>query len=55
MSMYYSCPYCGNNLDHGERCDCKEVAEHTARPQVGEKMPERQTANPHRPVLARGA
>lgn len=20
---YYSCPYCGANLDPGERCDCK--------------------------------
>ena len=25
MSTYYwTCPYCGANLDPGERCDCKE-------------------------------
>lgn len=21
--FYYTCPYCGANLDHGERCDCR--------------------------------
>ncbi len=26
MSVYRSCPYCGANLDPGERCDCKEEA-----------------------------
>ena len=24
MSYFRSCPYCGANLDPGERCDCKE-------------------------------
>ncbi len=19
---YWTCPYCGSNLDHGEKCDC---------------------------------
>lgn len=28
--MYQQCPYCGSNLDHGERCDCQERAETTA-------------------------
>ena len=28
MAFYYTCPYCGSNLDPGERCDCEsEVAE----------------------------
>ena len=22
---YWTCPYCGANLDHGERCDCDEA------------------------------
>lgn len=28
MSMYWTCPYCHSNLDHGEHCDChkKQVA-----------------------------
>lgn len=21
---YWTCPACGANLDHGEKCDCKE-------------------------------
>ena len=21
-SVYWTCPYCGSNLDPGERCDC---------------------------------
>jgi hypothetical protein len=20
--LYWTCPYCGANLDHGEKCDC---------------------------------
>lgn len=24
MSYYWTCPDCGNNLDSGERCDCKD-------------------------------
>lgn len=23
MSYYRTCPYCGANLDPGERCDCR--------------------------------
>lgn len=26
MSKYRVCPFCGSNLDFGERCDCKEKA-----------------------------
>jgi len=22
--LYWQCPYCGANLDPGERCDCKQ-------------------------------
>lgn len=21
---YWTCPYCGANLDHGEQCDCEQ-------------------------------
>ena len=24
MSYYRTCPYCGVNLDPGERCDCRD-------------------------------
>lgn len=27
MGYYRTCPYCGNNLDPGEICDCKKVAD----------------------------
>lgn len=23
MPYYWTCPYCGAHLDHGERCDCQ--------------------------------
>ena len=25
--QYWTCPYCGSNLDHGERCDCGDKKE----------------------------
>ena len=53
MSLFYTCPDCGSNLDHGEICHCKEKVARTTLPQSGERKPEK--ANPHRPVLARGA
>lgn len=39
MSYYRECPYCGCNLDPGERCDCqtqtkKEPAKIAAKPSV---------------------
>lgn len=27
MSYYNTCPYCGANLDPGERCDCLDENE----------------------------
>ncbi len=41
MAYYWSCPYCGLNLDPGERCDCQDEKEEAApvrrvRPQVKE-------------------
>ena len=27
MSYRYKCPYCGANLDPGERCDCRNEQE----------------------------
>lgn len=26
MAKYWTCPYCGDNLDFGEKCDCQEHA-----------------------------
>ena len=25
MAFYWTCPFCGANLDHGERCDCRDA------------------------------
>lgn len=25
MSYFWTCPYCGANLDPGEKCDCLEL------------------------------
>ena len=25
MAYYRTCPYCGCNIDAGERCDCRDV------------------------------
>lgn len=30
MPYYYTCPYCGANLDPGERCDCQDKQEEPA-------------------------
>lgn len=27
MPYYWTCPYCGANLDPGEKCDCKDNKE----------------------------
>ena len=34
MPYYRVCPYCGNNLDPGEKCDCQ-----TEKPQGHDKKP----------------
>lgn len=25
MAFYWTCSFCGANLDHGERCDCRDA------------------------------
>lgn len=32
MAFYNVCPYCGANLDPGERCDCREQPEEHEKP-----------------------
>ena len=27
MAIYRICPYCGDHLDQGEKCDCQEEEE----------------------------
>ena len=29
MAAYIKCPYCGCNLDNGERCDCQGAVNET--------------------------
>ena len=31
MAYYVTCPNCGANLDHGERCDCLEELKKSVR------------------------
>ena len=48
MAMYHSCPYCGSNLDPGERCDCQDkekAASRSSSPESGEQ-------NMHGAILA---
>lgn len=42
---YKTCPHCGDHLDAGEICKCKDTGE--AEPKAA--------GNPHRPVLVPGA
>lgn len=40
MAYYRTCPYCGANLDPGERCDCMEkesAAAHAANMDNGKR------------------
>jgi hypothetical protein len=50
---YNTCPYCGDHLDYGERCECIENRE-GAQP-AGEYADQPTTANPQQPVLMPGA
>ncbi len=31
MAMHHTCPYCGSNLDPGERCNCTEKEDAASR------------------------
>lgn len=50
---YNTCPYCGDHLDYGERCQCIENRE-GAQP-AGEYADQTTLANPQQPVLFPGA
>lgn len=43
MAQYRTCPWCGDHLDHGERCECTASA-----------SAEREKAKATPPELARG-
>ena len=49
---YRECPDCGDHLDAGEICDCKESR--AAAPELTEAG-QQAAGNPHRPVLDTGA
>ncbi len=40
-TLFRKCPYCGGNLDPGERCDCREMKgrNYTAIEGAGVKIP----------------
>lgn len=48
---YFTCPYCGNNLDPGERCDCRDEVIREQSPAVKKKANQPATGNPREPVL----
>lgn len=48
---YITCPYCGNNLDPGERCDCRDEIVKERSPDTAKKAYQPSTANPREPVL----
>ena len=47
--QYITCPYCGANLDPGERCDCLRAS--PGGPQTGEKSAPMQKVHPSLPGL----
>ncbi len=38
MAYYYTCPFCGSNLDPGERCDCQVAAKQEPDPVIGKRI-----------------
>ncbi len=61
---YYTCPYCGSNLDHGERCTCRDAkpsetgssgAQTAAQPAVQSATGAELRPEPLRPALASSA
>lgn len=54
MSKFATCPDCGSNLDHGEKCSCKDSPRRETAKAAG-KEASQQAAKDHRePVLAYG-
>lgn len=43
MAYFRRCPYCGCNLDPGERCDCREDRDKEEEKRNGQKTAERQS------------
>lgn len=35
---YHKCPYCGDNLDPGERCDCLDIHETKLRKRLANNL-----------------
>ena len=46
MRIRYQCPYCGANLDPGEKCDCQELEEDTGPENKKAAMPASTAADP---------
>lgn len=45
-SYYWTCPRCGANLDHGERCDCTEGGVSEAEALSRRQIPRRAAIRP---------
>ena len=52
---YRVCPYCGSNLDPGERCDCKERTALEPSKGAADLADQPATVDKHEPVLMPGA
>lgn len=35
--MFWTCPHCGANLDHGEKCDCEGGRKHDTKNPVSKR------------------
>lgn len=46
--MYRTCPYCGANLDPGERCDCQDQEEQEDEENKKATMPASTVADPQK-------
>lgn len=44
MPYYKTCPYCGDNLDPGERCDCRDKGKEAEQPKATDKKGEAKSA-----------
>ncbi len=44
MPYYNICPHCGCHLDPGERCDCQDKSQESARQEAAEKNEEVKSA-----------
>lgn len=38
MAFYNTCPFCGDNLDPGEHCECQDIREKKRRKRIADNL-----------------